>query len=149
MCRVLLVGDDVGVTDPLLRILSGDGHGIVHVRMLAEAISTLQRKVIRPDVILLDLDLPDSDGVATGIAISRHCGNIPLVVLADTDEDWSLIKKLTRNIFVRSDIDFGRLKTVVNEIVGGGEAGVPQESEYGESEVTSMVARIRDVMAEG
>ena len=39
------------------------------------------------DVILLDLGLPDSDGLATFTAVRDHCGSTPVIVLSGADSE--------------------------------------------------------------
>ncbi len=84
--RALIVDDHALVAEGLERILQLDGRVVVvgSVRTLHEATVFLQR--ITPDVILLDLRLPDSQGVETVASIKPMCSTARIVVL--TGYDW-------------------------------------------------------------
>ena len=61
MATVLVVEDDDGIAAPLVRTLEREGYAVVHV---AEGLPGVER-ALEPDVdlVLLDLGLPDIDGV--------------------------------------------------------------------------------------
>jgi diguanylate cyclase (GGDEF)-like protein/PAS domain S-box-containing protein len=46
------------------------------------------------DVVLLDLTLPDSQGLDTLRALQRHCGTVPVVVLSGLDDEALALKAL-------------------------------------------------------
>ncbi len=48
----------------------------------------------RIDVVLLDLTLPDSQGLDTLQALHRHCGTVPVVVLSGLDDEALALKAL-------------------------------------------------------
>jgi PAS domain S-box-containing protein len=79
---VLLVEDNPGDAR-LLRELLRDNNGlsseVVHVQRLRDAVEHLRRAA--PDVILLDLSLPDSQGLDTVSAILEIAAEVPVVVL--------------------------------------------------------------------
>jgi len=56
---VLIVEDDLGIAAQLVRALSRGGYQVDHVVTGREALHRPD-----PDVVLLDLELPDTDGVA-------------------------------------------------------------------------------------
>lgn len=58
---------------------------LTHVKRLAEAIAHLHQASI--DVILLDLTLPDSYGLASLDALIQSVPNLPIVVLTNTNDD--------------------------------------------------------------
>lgn len=66
---------------PAKRDTSGTDSGttIVHVERLADAIDRMAEDVI--DVVLLDLDLPDSKGLETVRAVRDRSTSVPIVVL--------------------------------------------------------------------
>jgi two-component system, NtrC family, nitrogen regulation response regulator NtrX len=61
MAQILVVDDEVGIRELLSEILSDEGHGV----MLAEsaAAARRQREANRPDLVLLDIWMPDTDGI--------------------------------------------------------------------------------------
>lgn len=62
MARVLVVDDEIGVRELLREILEDSGYQVTTASNAAEAHRSL--KADRPDVVLLDLSLPDADGLS-------------------------------------------------------------------------------------
>src|SRR5437899_2560431 len=60
MARILVVDDEVGIRELLLEILRDEGHDVT----LAEnaAVARTAREMMRPDLVLLDIWMPDTDG---------------------------------------------------------------------------------------
>lgn len=81
-CRILLVEDeasDAHLLRQLLKTAVNARFDITWVKSLAEAQHYLHEHA--PDVVLLDLTLPDSSGLATVHAGRRAAGALPLIVL--------------------------------------------------------------------
>lgn len=79
--RVLLVEDDAGIAAQLLTGLRREGYLVSHV---ASAAGALAQDV--PDVILLDLGLPDADGVDVCRELRRRC-DVPILVITARGEE--------------------------------------------------------------
>jgi len=83
-CRVLLVEDHALVVDALTILLESGGH---EVRAAATVADAVRRAVEAPvDVLLLDLTLPDGDGLDV-LARLRDAGALPSVAVALTGHD--------------------------------------------------------------
>jgi DNA-binding response OmpR family regulator len=83
--RVLVVEDDAGLGSALVALLAGAGH---EVRWAQDAAATrvLVAEAV-PDLALLDLGLPDADGLDLCREIRRdHADCVIVVVTARTDE---------------------------------------------------------------
>jgi DNA-binding response OmpR family regulator len=78
---VLVVEDDPGIATQLVRGLSRNGYAVDHVTTGGDALS---RAV--PDVVLLDLGLPDGDGVDICRRLRRRSGVAIIVVTARGEE---------------------------------------------------------------
>lgn len=86
-CRVLLVEDDPGDASLVRQSLHTKGTGrfdVTWVKCLAEARRQLRENP--PDVVLLDLSLPDSSGLDTVLAGRQAAGALPLIVLTGRDD---------------------------------------------------------------
>lgn len=82
--RVLLVEDNLADAGLLLEYLStdqNDGDVVMHVSRLSEGIAYLSVHPV--DVVLLDLNLPDSQGADTFDRLHERTANLPVVVLSD------------------------------------------------------------------
>ena len=86
--NILLIEDNLAEARLLQEVLKGTvlrRFNLVHVKRLGEAIAHLQTDNF--DVILLDLTLPDSHGLASLDSIIQHAPSLPIVVLTNTNDD--------------------------------------------------------------
>jgi signal transduction histidine kinase len=83
--RLLIVEDNPGDADLLREALSGKVSAIDHVERIADAIAYLAASP--PDVILLDLSLPDASGFE-GLRILRQTApHVPVVVITSLEDE--------------------------------------------------------------
>ena len=83
MTVIWLVEDDRSIGPGLVRTLQADGHGVELARSVAEA----DALVGEPDLLLLDLGLPDGDGLDLCRRLSRrHPGLRTIILTARTGE---------------------------------------------------------------
>ncbi len=61
MANILVVDDELGIRDLLLEILNDEGHEVEVAENAAAA--RMARQAARPDLVLLDIWMPDTDGV--------------------------------------------------------------------------------------
>lgn len=78
---VLVVEDDRGIATQLVRGLSRSGYAVEHVTTGGDALSRAE-----PDVVLLDLGLPDGDGVDICRRLRQRSGVAIIVVTARGEE---------------------------------------------------------------
>ena len=93
---VLLVEDDPGDAYMLRRVLTTMGEGqfsLQHVDLLAKGLARLDEGGI--DVLLLDLDLPDSFGLETFLTVSQHAPEVPVVVLSGLDDESVAVRAVS------------------------------------------------------
>ncbi|WP_416671142.1 hybrid sensor histidine kinase/response regulator [Egbenema bharatensis] len=86
--KVLLIEDHLAEARLLQEFLKGaafNQFALSHVQRLQDALNHLTND--RFDVILLDLTLPDSQGLASLDALTRYTPNVPIVVLTNTNDD--------------------------------------------------------------
>jgi len=82
--KILLVEDDVMVADGLRSIISKTTYRMEHVVTLALARKALQTTDI--GLVLLDLNLPDGDGLMLLRELRRNGSEIPILLLTARDE---------------------------------------------------------------
>ncbi len=68
-----------------LRPAKSNEFNLVHVKRLAEALQEISQNTY--DLILLDLTLPDSQGLASLATLINYVPNLPIVVLTNTNDD--------------------------------------------------------------
>jgi len=108
MSTILLVENSPVVAELIRDALAKapqPGFNVVHVARLNEAVKWLSEGGI--DAVLLDLELPDSNGTDTLAQISRAAPETPVVVLTSSD-DPSLVTSLLRlgmqNYLIKTEI---------------------------------------------
>jgi CheY-like chemotaxis protein len=127
MIHVLLVEDDPG--DVLItREAFAENKVRNHLSVVNDGVKALQflrRKgdyadAPRPDLILLDLNLPRMDGheVLAHIKTDADLQRIPVVVLTTSDAEEDVLRsyELHANAYVTKPVDFERFLSVVRQI---------------------------------
>ena len=77
--KVLLVEDDKSIAESVIASLKQPGLEIHHVTTGAEAIAAVS--AISPDVVLMDLGLPDMDGLDASKTI-RELSSVPIIIVS-------------------------------------------------------------------
>ncbi|MDP1512741.1 response regulator transcription factor [Paenibacillus sp. CMAA1739] len=92
MSNVLIIEDDNMLGDTLSLYLTGEGYDVTRVEQATEGIARLDR--VQPDIILLDLLLPDLDGVNPCPLIRKHT-DVPIIVISTENNISERIRTLT------------------------------------------------------
>lgn len=91
MTHVLVIEDDPAIRGSLVRSLVGRGHAVTSA---ATGLGGLEQVLSeRPEVVLLDLGLPDVDG-HTVLTMLRAVTAIPVIVVTARDDDGSVVRAL-------------------------------------------------------
>jgi signal transduction histidine kinase len=100
---------------------SGDQEPLMWVQTLAKGLAEAERQ--QPDIVLLDLSLPDSSGVATVLSMRSALPYVPIVVLTGHDDSWLAVAALeagAQDYLVKGQFDADALKRAVrNALVRG------------------------------
>ena len=127
--RVLLVEDDPGDARLVAEAFAGDADGdpITHtwVRTISEALAALESASTDdpgglPDIVLLDLDLPDSCGIATFERLHAACPHVPVMVLtglADSDLAVAAVHAGAQDFLVKGGTNGPLLRRLVRHAV--------------------------------
>ena len=89
--KVLIVEDDRAICSFMRRVLEANGYESIIVGTGREALSMLTSHC--PDVVILDLGLPDMDGVEI-IKKIRSWSNMPIIVVSARSEDFDKVSAL-------------------------------------------------------
>ena len=124
---VLLVEDDPG--DVLMTREAFADHKLKNVLHVVDngvdAMSFLRNEgpyadAPRPDLVLLDLNLPRMDGreVLAAVKADEELCSIPVVVLTTSEAEEDVLRsyQLHANAYVTKPVDFGRFLEVVRQI---------------------------------
>ncbi len=90
MATVLIADDDGEVRGFLRGVLRAEGHEVLEARHGGEALRLVQ--FFEPDVLLLDIVMPEMNGLETMKAIRETKASFPIVAMADhgiMSRSWS------------------------------------------------------------
>jgi DNA-binding response OmpR family regulator len=91
MPSILVVEDDDAIREAVRRGLTDRGHAVLTA---ASGLAGLESVLAdRPDVVLLDLGLPDVGGL-TLISMIRAASQVPIIVITAQDDDPTMVKAL-------------------------------------------------------
>jgi DNA-binding response OmpR family regulator len=91
MAQVLLVEDDPGIRRALIRSLNDRGHVVASVGTGLEAVAQVVEH--GPELVLLDLGLPDMDGYQA-LQMIRAVSGVPVIIATARDEEAEMIRLL-------------------------------------------------------
>lgn len=109
--QVLLVEDNPADARLLQVILteangSGEGFNLQHVERISEALTSLSRE--HYDAILLDLTLPDGQGLTTAEVLCAAAPEVPIVVLTGLDDEAMALQAVqagAQDYLVKGQVD--------------------------------------------
>ncbi|MEU9245312.1 response regulator transcription factor [Streptomyces sp. NPDC048385] len=91
MAQLLLVEDDVAIRTALTRSLTERGHAVTSAGTGLEALHLVVER--QPDLLLLDLGLPDLGGYEA-LCMIRAISDVPVIVATARDEEAEMIRVL-------------------------------------------------------
>jgi two-component system NarL family response regulator len=120
--RILIADDHAVVRDGLAAMLSfqKDMHVTGHARNGHEAIE--QFRTLRPDVVLMDLAMPELDGVGAIIAIRSEFPGARILVLTTYDGDENVYRALENGAkgYLLKDCSTEDLLAAIRKVHSGG-----------------------------
>lgn len=103
MSRILLIEDDPFLIRVYSALLEKKGYNTSILENGSEAVD--RAKIYKPDLILLDLIMPVTDGYETlkNLKGEKHTKDIPVFVLSviESDEEIEKVKKLGAESFIK------------------------------------------------
>lgn len=89
MTAILLVEDDERISDPLVRVLTAEGFEVVHAPDGAAALEVVSSG--GADLVLLDLTLPDIDGLEVCRKVRATHPDLPIIMLTARADEVDVI----------------------------------------------------------
>lgn len=120
--RVLIVDDDRGVTLLVRRLLEEEGYSVDTAHTLESA--RIEVMVTDYDAVVLDLGLPDGNGVALIRLVRREARTTPILVLTSSSDADTTVRALDAGAddFVTKPVSFAPFKARVRALVRRGGA---------------------------
>ena len=91
MAQVLIIEDDDRIRPLLMRALDERGYAVSSARTGMDGLH--QAVENRPDLVILDLGLPDVDGTQV-LSMLRAVSDVPVIIASARDDDPSLVRAL-------------------------------------------------------
>lgn len=114
--RILLIEDEAGAREALASLLAEEGHEVRAAATGAAGLAELY--AFRPDTVLCDFRLPDTDGLQVLRHVRRAVGcNVSFIVLtADCGgEDAERVLEGEADHFFRKPVELGRLRRAISQ----------------------------------
>ncbi len=117
--RILIVEDDFDISNMLKIFFSGQGYNVEVAARGSEALDLCRKKL--PDLIVLDIMLPDMDGYAVcrQLRTTTRTGHIPIIFLTQRDERSDRIAglELGADDYITKPFDIEELKLRVRTAI--------------------------------
>ena len=116
MAEILIVEDDSDACESIARFLRASGHSVSCTSNGREALASMMDK--RPDLVLLDVKLPEMDGV-TFLTVVRsyvRLAEMPVFIITGVDDDVLLaqLEKLgVKKVFRKGSYELRDLRDAV------------------------------------
>ena len=92
MADILVIEDDQRIRELICHHLAGDGYGVTSESTGLEGLRTLTAQ--KPDALVLDLGLPDLDGIDL-LKMVRAVSELPVLVLTAREDETSILAAFT------------------------------------------------------
>ncbi len=117
--KILVIDDEPQITEIVEAFLSNAGHQVFINNVASEGLK--RAKQIKPDIILLDIMMPGTDGysVCNDLKSDPATANIPVVFLTgkDRNDDMGRSFKVGGDMFIKKPFSCERLLEIVNIIL--------------------------------
>jgi two-component system response regulator AtoC len=132
---VLVVDDEVGARESLKMILKND-YEVFSAKDAEEAL--LQIKVHSPDVILLDIILPDLDGLKVLERIKQNDPDMVVIMITATNTVNTAVEamKLGAYDYVTKPFDIDQLRLIITRSLSA--KALEQEVKHGRKEMDGL-----------
>ena len=122
MTKLLLVEDDTAISGPLLRALGREGYDVQLAEAGRDALEAMQGGI---DVVILDLGLPDIDGLDVARQARANGWDFPILILTARSEEVDMVVGLDAGAddYVTKPFRLAELLARVRAVLRRAEAG--------------------------
>lgn len=113
MSRILIIDDDKAFCTTVSVMLQKLGHEVVVLNTLRDISKKMEQ--IKPDMILLDIEFPDADGIRRLPDIKMAAPDVPIVLVSSHSEDSYVSRaiKSKGDFFLQKPIGFATLRETI------------------------------------
>jgi CheY-like chemotaxis protein len=113
MKQILVVDDDISVREMLMRVLSDEGYTVWTAADGVEAIKVMG--IVRFDLVLLDLSMPEKNGWDTFEALTRNDPLLAVIIITARPHQKPLAEVAGAFALLEKPLDFPELLQTVTE----------------------------------
>ena len=121
--KVILVDDHILLRDALATLINGfDGFRVIDVAANGRELINILSKSVIPNLIILDLNMPQMDGYETTRWLMENHPEINILILTMYDSEIALIRLLQAGVrgFLKKDIHPDELKAAIISVAENG-----------------------------
>lgn len=119
--KVMIADDHVLMREGIKQLLEFDG-SIEVIAEAADGIECLEKlQTIKPDVLLLDINMPNKNGIEVLKEIKKNKINVKVLILTVHNEVEYLIKAVDIGVegYILKDSESAELKNAINHVING------------------------------
>ncbi len=122
MAKIALVDDHILVRRALVDLIRGLGHEVVLQADNGKKFIDLIAQNQQPDIVLLDVNMPEMDGYKTAFWIREHYPDIKVIALSMYDDEQSIIGMLRCGArgYILKDAEPMQLKEAIDSVLEKG-----------------------------
>lgn len=120
--KLLMVDDHILLRDALVKLINNfDEFTVIAAAGNGEEVVQIMENGCRPDIVLMDLNMPKMDGYETAKWLAAHHPEIKIVILTMYDSEIALIRLLQAGVhgFLKKDIHPAELKKTLLTVASG------------------------------
>jgi CheY-like chemotaxis protein len=118
--RILVADDDAAVLSALAALLESEHYGVLQARDGREAIRRFAHD--RPDLVLLDLNMPERDGWKAMEIMERTEPFVPVIIITAQPDQWERASSLGVDAIMEKPLDFPLLLRTIADLLRQGRA---------------------------
>ena len=141
MSKILIVDDDTGIRNLCYDMFTRDGHEVLTVLSGRQLLSMMATE--KPDLILMDLNIPDEEGLSLLKRIPKEANapRVPVIVFSgyiDSDLEKKAFEAGASEVIAKGG-DLKEFRTKINKILESKSRNVPEASSSSERRESILV----------
>jgi len=142
MAEILLVDDDVNLTDLLSEFLRGQGFSVRTAVNGRDGLRALFDR--KPDLIVLDANMPVKDGWET-LKSLREISEVPVIMLTARGDEPDILRgfSLGADDYVPKPFSFAQLSARIKAVLGRGKTATEEYLREGALEVNLRTCQVK------
>lgn len=114
--KILIIDDEESIVKILAKFLEKEGHEVHSANTAADGLE--KNTSLKPEVILLDLNLPDMNGMEVLAKLNKGLRTSSLMIITGAGTPDTALKSMQMGVedFIQKPIELSRLKFMLGKI---------------------------------